>query len=161
MGEGKINLRTEAVYFVDDEFLKHSPDFTSLEEGQNNSSYAFFHLGPKISGHPTIIHGGLLATLLDELTCRLAFQNFHSRKGVTAYLNTSYKKPCYVNSYVMVKCTVLKKAGRKCVVKGQVFGIDLDDVDELEAGGLLLTECECLVIEPKWVHELKGNADAP
>lgn len=88
-----------------------------------------------------------MATLLDELTCRLAFQNFHSKKGVTANLNINYKKPCFANNIVMVKCQLIKKSGRKCWVEGLVYNVSNDPPE-------LLTQCECLVIEPKWVKDL-------
>lgn len=164
VGQDKINLRSESLYVVDDKFLKEYGDIPELQEGEKNFSYTFFHLGHKLSGHAKIIHGGLLATLLDEITCRLAFQNFHSKKGVTANLNINYLKPCYIDSYVMIKCAVVRKTGRKCVVKGQVYHLDLDadwtDVsigETVESKANLLTECECLVIEPRWVHELKND----
>lgn len=164
VGQGKINLRSKGLYIIDNDFLTKYEDIHQLDEHQKNYSYTFFHLGHKLSGHAQIIHGGLLATILDELTCRLAFQNFELKKGVTANLNINYFKPCYVDLYVMIKCTVLKKTGRKCHVKGQVFQLNLDeeiegDVREsVESKANLLTECECLVIEPKWVHKLNNTA---
>lgn len=166
VGQDKINLRSKGLYIIDNEFLTRYDDILELGEDDKNFSYTFFHLGHKLSGHAKIIHGGLLATILDELTCRLAFQNFESKKGVTANLNINYFKPCYVDSYVMIKCTLLKKVGRKCTVKGQVFLLNLDSdadytgksiAEVVESKTNLLTECECLVIEPKWVHELKNT----
>lgn len=163
-GKDKINLRSKALYVIDDKFLTEVENVAELADDENNFTYTFFHLGHKLSGHDQIIHGGLLATILDELTCVLAFQNFRSKKGVTANLNINYLKPLYVDSYVMIKCTLVKKTGRKCVVKGQVYLIDLDTdysgksiPNTVENKSNLLTECECLIIEPRWVHELKNN----
>lgn len=148
MGEGKINYRANGIFFIDDKFLQEYNDIECLKEGESNYSITFFHLGSQLSGHTGIVHGGLLATLLDELTCRLAFQNFHSKKAVTANLNISYRKPCFVDNMVMIKCELIKKLGRKCWVKGSVYSVqDGQDIT-------LLTECECLVIEPKWVNDL-------
>lgn len=144
-GDDKINFRSDGLFFIDDKFLTDYEDIEVLSEEDNNYSVTFFHLGSNLSGHEGIVHGGLLATLLDELTCRLAFQNFHSKKGVTANLNINYRKPCFVNSKVMIKCEVIKKLGRKCWIKGSVYNMDTDD---------LLTDCECLVIEPRWVKDL-------
>lgn len=148
IGDDKINYRSDGIFFIDDKFLSDYEDIEVLGPSDSNYSITFFHLGSKLSGHDGIVHGGLLATLLDELTCRLAFQNFHSKKGVTANLNINYKKPCFVNSVVMIKCELLKKTGRKCWVKGMVYQVE--DSKEME----LLTECECLVIEPRWVKDL-------
>lgn len=164
IGRGKINFRSNSFYLIDDKFLSEYKDIDQLEKNEKNYSYTFFHLGSKLSGHQKIIHGGLLATILDEITCRLAFQNFHSKKGVTANLNINYKQPCYVDTFVLIKCETTKKTGRKCFVKGSVFKLDLNDgnlqlptTDYIESKANLLTECECLVIEPKWVHELQNK----
>lgn len=152
MGEDKINFRGNGLFFIDDKFLIDYNDIETLSPQESNFSITFFQLGKQLSGHENIVHGGLLATLLDELTCRLAFQNFHSKKGVTANLNINYKRPCYTNSMIMIKCQMSKKVGRKCWIKGLVYKLKEydNDVENLE----LLTECECLVIEPKWVKEL-------
>lgn len=166
IGPEKVGLRSASFYTIDDKFLTSFEDIEELQEGENNCGYTFFHLGLKITGHPKIVHGGLLATLLDELTCRVAFQNFHSKKGVTANLNVKYLKPCFANSYVMIKCTLVNKKGRKCITKGQVYKVDLDEDFEgsvpefVERKENLLTEAEVLMIEPKWVEELHNQAKA-
>lgn len=159
-GSDKITFRSPGLFVVDDKFLSEFADFADTETS-NNSSYTFFHLGSMLSGHAQIVHGGLVATLLDELTCLLGFQSFPSKKAVTANLNINYFKPCLVNSHVMVKCTVTRKIGRKCWVKGQMFNLDLSSDFEatvpefVERKENLLSECECLVIEPRWVQQLQ------
>lgn len=155
-GENKINLRSKSLFVVDDKFLSLFDDIGKLLDGDKNLTYTFFHLGSSLSGHTSIVHGGLLATLLDELTCRLGFQNYHSKRAVTANLNISYYKPCHTDSFVMIKCTVIKKEGRKCWVKGEVYHLDLDgelEVDKIETKDNLLSGCECLIVEPKWAIE--------
>ena len=156
MGPDKINLRTNTFFFIDNKYLETHPDFDELDD--NNYSVTFFHLGEGLTGHQGIIHGGLLATLLDELTCRVAFQNFPLKKGVTANLNLNYRQPTHADHYVMIKCEVSKKQGRQCWVKGLVYKMgELDDDSSIETKENLLVECEILVIEPKWVKELKNK----
>ncbi|CAH2350221.1 hypothetical protein CLIB1423_01S05226 [[Candida] railenensis] len=159
-GPDKISFRSPSSYIMDPIFLDTenpaSVDAYGPESGNQNSSFTFFHLGEGLTGHKSIIHGGLLATILDELACRLAFLNFPSKMGVTANLNITYKRPCFVNNYILVRCDVSKKEGRKCSVNAKVYLIDLDS-DEVEVDKNLLTECECLVIEPKWVKELNNH----
>ncbi|KAK6198668.1 HotDog domain-containing protein [Scheffersomyces amazonensis] len=159
-GQDKINYRSDSLYFIDESYWDYS-DIEQIEPHNNNYSITFFHLGSNLSGHNGIVHGGLLATLLDELTCRLAFQNFESKKGVTANLNINYRKPTYVDQYVIIKCIMIKKSGRKCWIKGQVFKLpeasEVRDEFDHESNDNLLTECEVLVIEPKWVHQLQNK----
>ena len=49
------------------------------------------YLGSALCGHPGIIHGGLLGTLLDEGLARCCFPALPNKVGVTASLNISYK----------------------------------------------------------------------
>lgn len=152
LGDNKIAYRGETLFVINH---KYETLDEIVEKPIDNYSCTFLYLGDDLTGHQNIVHGGLLATLLDELTCRLAFQNFHSRKGVTANLNINYRSPCYLNNYVMIKCELLKKSGRKCWVKGSVYKVDLDNNEDVfDSKENLLTECEVLVIEPKWVKEL-------
>lgn len=149
-GADKIAFRSPTLYFVDPKY-HHYPDFDTCDA--DNYSMTFFTLEKMLSGHEGIVHGGLLATLLDELTCRLAFQNFRSKRGVTANLNVAYRKPTFTGSDVALKCEILRKQGRKCWVKGSVFA-----VGEVDLGDLLV-ESEVLVIEPKWVDDLHKRAE--
>jgi len=102
------------------------------------------HLGEKLCGHPTIIHGGLLATLLDEGLARACFPALPNKVGVTASLNITYKKPCPANSFVVLRAETTKVDGRKAWVKGwiEILG---DGVEE----GEHLVEAEALFIEPR------------
>lgn len=159
IGDDKINLRSKTLYFINDEYLLNHKDIDSSPL-ELNYSVTFFHLGHKLTGHKGIIHGGLLATLLDELTCRLAFLNFENQRGVTANLNIDYKQPTIANQFIMIKCIVLEKIGRKCWVKGEVYKLNnnnqqgSDDDLIIDKPENLLTSCKVLVIEPKWVDKL-------
>jgi acyl-coenzyme A thioesterase PaaI-like protein len=102
------------------------------------------HLGQQLCGHPTIIHGGLLATLLDEGLARACFPALPNKVGVTASLNITYKKPCPANSYVVLRAETTKVDGRKAWVKGWIELLG-DGVEE----GEHLVEAEALFIEPR------------
>lgn len=157
VGDNKINLRTPTMYFIEDKFLEIYKDIPQDYEG-NNYSITFFHLGNGLTSHLGVLHGGITATLGDELTCRLAFLNFESRKGVTANLNIDYKQPALADQYMMVKCSILEKKGRKCWVRGEVYkvdeGIPQDGDLTIDKPENLLAQCKVLVIEPKWVDKL-------
>lgn len=170
-GKDKIEYRSPTLYFISDEYLTNPPNEiqgapSTIESNgstpestssrpQSNFSITYLHLGDQLSGHRGIIHGGLLATLLDEITCRLAFLSFPSRRGVTANLNINYKKPTLVNNWICIKCQVIKKQGRKCWVKGEVFGVD-EKTKELNEEDIRCW-CEILIVEPRWVEELKNG----
>lgn len=152
-GSGKIGFRSPSLFFI--------KDSSTEDEVVGDSSITFFHLGHKLSGHNQIVHGGLIATLLDEVTCLLAFEKFAAKTGVTANLNVSYKKPTYVDNYILLKCEIIKREGRKCWVSGKVYLVDLQDDGIIERHENLLSHCEVLVIEPKWAAELHARNQTP
>lgn len=92
-----------------------------------------------------IIHGGLLATLLDEGLARCGFSALPNKIGVTANLNINYRNPAPAGSYVVLKAEMTKVEGRKVWVKGRIELLG----DTVEPGKLLV-EAEGLFIEPKY-----------
>ena len=86
------------------------------------------HLGHDMASHAGICHGGVLATILDEILGTLAFlrvkrKNPESRGSVTANLNVDYVKPVGVPGAVMVKARVVREDGRKVYVDGEIVAI--------------------------------------
>ena len=101
-------------------------------------------LGEELCGHPTIIHGGLLATLLDEGLARACFPALPNKIGVTASLKIDYRAPCPAGSYVVLKAETTKVEGRKAWVKGWI-----EQLTEDGEPGVKYCEAEALFIEPK------------
>lgn len=159
VGPGKIDFRGQLLYTIEDHFLHTFADVTITD--QKNTAYTFLHLGPKLSGHAGIVHGGLLATLLDELTCRVAFQNFESKKAVTANLNINYIQPCWADTFVLVKCELETKKGRKATARGRIYKVHVTEPitgpEQVETKENLLTEATLLAIEPRWIDKLQNR----
>ena len=103
------------------------------------------YVGTDMCGHVGMIHGGLLATMLDEGLARCAFNSLPNKIGVTASLNINYRKPAPAGSYLVLKAETSKVEGRKVWVKGRI-----ELLDEDERPGQLLVEAEGLYIEPKY-----------
>lgn len=119
------------------------PPLVFCDEGKKLVSLS--HLGEDLCGHVGMIHGGLLATLLDEGMGRCCFGALPNKIAVTASLTVNYKSPAPANGFVLLTAEVVKAEGRKCWVKGkiQVLG-------EGEEGGKVLVEAEALFIEPRY-----------
>lgn len=109
------------------------------------SMYSFSYLGNSICGHPGIIHGGMLATMLDEGLARACFPALPNKVGVTASLKIDYRSPCPAGRYVVLKAYTTKVEGRKAWVKGWIELLG----DDGEGEGLKMVEAEALYIEPK------------
>ncbi|WVN89328.1 uncharacterized protein L203_104550 [Cryptococcus depauperatus CBS 7841] len=112
-----------------------------------SEAIAIIHLGRALCGHDGIIHGGLLATVLDETLGRNALLNLPSRIGVTANLNINYRSPCTADQFVVVRTNVVEVKGRKCVVEAKMETLNGESV--ADATGLF--------IEPKWAQFLASS----
>ena len=107
------------------------------------------YLGPALCGHPDIVHGGLLATILDEGLARACFPALPNKVGVTASLKIDYRMPCPGSSYVVLKAQTTKVEGRKAWVKGWI-----ELLGEEDGTGTPLVEAEALFIEPKYAKQM-------
>lgn len=109
-------------------------------------------LGPALCGHPGIVHGGLLATLLDEGTARCCFPALPNKVAVTASLKVDYKAPCMAGQIVVLKAETTKVDGRKAWVKGRLESL----VDESKGEKpIVFTEAEALFIEPRGAEKMR------
>ncbi|KAI8326188.1 Thioesterase/thiol ester dehydrase-isomerase [Martensiomyces pterosporus] len=96
------------------------------------------HFGNKLCGHPGIVHGGVQATLFDEITARPAFWNLPRNVALTATLKVNYRRPVHSGQVLVFRTWLDKLDGRKAVVKAQ-----LEDTK-----GNILSDAESLYISP-------------
>ncbi|KAI8632968.1 hypothetical protein F5Y19DRAFT_335581 [Xylariaceae sp. FL1651] len=61
------------------------------------------YFGAGLAGWPGVVHGGALATVLDESLGRCALLRFPSRTGVTANLELQYRAPTLTNEFYVVR----------------------------------------------------------
>jgi acyl-coenzyme A thioesterase PaaI-like protein len=122
----------------------------STDDG--SSFVSLQYLGPALCGHPGIVHGGLLATLLDEGLARCCFPALPNKVGVTASLNLTYKAPAMAGQVVVLKAETTKVEGRKAWVKGRLETLADESKGEKP---IVLTEGEALFIEPRQAAQLK------
>jgi len=83
-----------------------------------------FHLGAGICGHKGIVHGGLTATMIDEVSGAAAFSC--GGPCFTANLNVDYIKPLLVPAWILVRAHVERREGRKMFVHAYVENGDGD-----------------------------------
>ncbi|KAK4560525.1 hypothetical protein LTR86_005722 [Recurvomyces mirabilis] len=131
LGEGKIEV----------------PPLTFQDkESELPSLVQISYIGAALCGHPGIVHGGLLATMLDEGLARACFPALPNKVGVTASLKIDYRVPCPAESFVVLKAETTKVEGRKAWVKGW---IEILGEDGGLKEGVKVVEAEALFIEPK------------
>lgn len=130
------------------------PPLVFIEEGKQLVSMSY--LGTDLSGHIGIVHGGLLATLLDEGLARCGFAALPNKIGVTASLTINYRKPAPAGSFIVLKAETTKVEGRKVWVKGRI-----EILGESEEPGMVLVEAEGLFIEPKYAKAIPKLFEGP
>lgn len=85
-------------------------------------------LGRGMNGHVNIIHGGLLATILDDTMGMVA--GLHQSPGMSTYTATvsiSYKKPVPAPGAIICRTWLEKRSGgRKLYLRGRIEGGDGD-----------------------------------
>ncbi|KAG0353846.1 hypothetical protein BG005_006907 [Podila minutissima] len=145
-------IRRQAYSLVTDEYRVHHLTAGTLRgDGKLGVSPALFqakdesqvvsvlHIGTSLCGHRGITHGGLLATLLDEITAMTAIPNLPGKTGFTANLNVNYRHPCIADQFIIAHSKVTSLEGRKAFVKASLKTID----------GTLLADATALFIAPK------------
>lgn len=119
------------------------PPYVFSETG-GKSMVSLMYLGSDICGHPGIVHGGLLATLLDEGLARCCFPALPNKVGVTANLSIDYRAPAMADSYTVLRAETVKVEGRKAWVEGRIETLPTDGKEPV-----VLVEAKALFIEPK------------
>ncbi|KAF8600067.1 Thioesterase/thiol ester dehydrase-isomerase [Ceratobasidium sp. AG-I] len=108
------------------------------------------HVGRSLCGHDGIVHGGLLATLLDESLARNALLNLPAKVGVTANLSVNYRAPARADQFIYIQTRLDKLEGRKATVSGTIRSLESNEV---------LTEANALFVQPKYAHLLNAGGE--
>ncbi|KAJ6610798.1 HotDog domain-containing protein [Mycena sp. CBHHK59/15] len=111
-----------------------------------SEAFIFVHLGRGLCGHDGIVHGGLLATLLDEALGRNAISNLPEKVGVTATLAMKYRAPTRAEQFVVLKTELVEVQGRKALVSGRVEDLD----------GVVLVEAKAMFVQPRYAKLLNS-----
>lgn len=119
------------------------PPVSWNEEG-GKSMVSILYIGTDLCGHQGIVHGGLLATILDEGLARCCFPALPNKIAMTANLNINYRAPAPTDSFVVLRAKTTNVEGRKAWVEGHIETL----VEEGEKPTVLV-EASALFIEPR------------
>lgn len=108
------------------------------------SFVSMFYVGDEMSGHPGIVHGGLLATMMDEGLARCCFPALPNKVAVTANLNVNYRQPTESGQYLVLRAKTTNVEGRKAYVEGHIETLPNGDEEPQ-----VLVEATALFIEPR------------
>lgn len=111
------------------------------------------HTVPRqFQGYPGIVHGGILASMLDEVASRSVMRGDPPRFVVTARLSTRYRKPVPVETPLFLKGWLVEDKRRVFTVAGEIR----------DKEGTLLVEAEAVLVEvdPDYFPEMLKDQDA-
>ncbi len=91
----------------------------------------------RYQGYPGVVHGGIIAAMLDEVTSRTIFRGDPPRFVVTARLSVRYRKPVPVETPLRLTGRVVEEKGRTITVAGEIRRVD----------GTLLAEADAVIVE--------------
>lgn len=119
-----------------------------FNEKDGKSMVQIFYVGTDCSGHPGIVHGGFLATMLDEGLARCAFPAMPNKVGVTANLQINYLRPTMAGQYLVLRAKTTKVDGRKAWAEGWIESLEVAEGEEPQK----LVEATALFVEPKYAQ---------
>lgn len=105
-------------------------------------------LGRRAEGAPGFVHGGALATVLDDAIGSLLI--ILRKPAVTAKLEVNYRRPAFIDRTYEVETWVDRIDGRKLHLAG-----------EMREGGETVAEASALFLTVKVDHFLQGADEIP
>ncbi|KAH7124589.1 HotDog domain-containing protein [Dactylonectria macrodidyma] len=120
------------------------PSLTSSSLVINHVKF-LISLGPAAGGYPGVCHGGIVATILDEVTSMLFPINkshgaISEGAAMMGYLNTRFLRPVKVPASYLCRAWVNKVEGRKYFLQGMIEDGDGMIVARAEALYIVLKE---------------------
>jgi len=96
-------------------------------------------VGDGVSGHPHVVHGGVLSAILDEVMGSVGMiHHLPDMAGFTAFLNVKFRRPAPAPGLLVCRAWMERRSGgRKLWARGVIE----------DANGKVYTEGECLFLE--------------
>lgn len=80
-----------------------------------------FKIREQFQGYPGICHGGILATILDEVVGRVAMIKDHHRFMMTVNMKVQFRNPVPIDTELRAVGQIIKLKGRLCKAHGQIL----------------------------------------
>lgn len=101
----------------------------------------------QFQGYPGVVHGGVVAAMLDEVTGRAQMGGEPTRFMYTARLDVRFRKNVPIGVPLRLEGKAIKSRGRTAISRGVIFSPE----------GEVLAEAEALLVDLP--HETMENAD--
>jgi len=96
-----------------------NPIGLKLEFTEQDDKYiSTFTAGPEHQGYDNIVHGGIVSTLLDEITARYIYHK--GLNAVTARLEVRYRRPTPIGQKLTITGWITNQRGRLYELAGKI-----------------------------------------
>ena len=111
-----------------------------FEDDGQSSVHTTVTVPDQFNGYPGVIHGGIIAAILDEVSGRALLSRGHDIKNlfVTLKMEIRYRQPTPTNTPLTAVGNIVKASAARAVVHGE---IRLPD-------GTVTAEADCVVARP-------------
>lgn len=100
-------------------------------ENPHGLALSFYELGPdrlesrfnvpdRFEGYPGVVHGGIIASMLDEIVSRTAMIGQHEEFMMTARLEIKYRQPVPTQVELQLLGFLTRRKGRTAIARGEV-----------------------------------------
>ncbi len=148
------NAETEVTKAIHNKQPNSAHCFVCGRENTNGLGLSFYEVGPNevtaevvipshFEGYPGIVHGGIVAAMLDEIAGRAVLVGEHEHFRLTAKLEIRYRKPVPSGERLQLRSVVERRRGRIAFAHAQLNLADgslaaeaqvmLTDIPELPA----------------------------
>jgi uncharacterized protein (TIGR00369 family) len=91
---------------------------TFEQDDATNRIRGNFRLGPEYQGGASFVHGGIIATVLDEVMGKVC--RFRNARAVTAELTVEYLKPVPIDADLEIEGREIEMNGRNIHIAGEI-----------------------------------------
>ncbi len=109
-------------------------EFEALDDGTVTALYV---PQERYQGWPNVLHGGIVATLLDEAAAYVAYAR--GQHAATARLNVRYSRAAPLDIPLRVTAALVKDTRRMLTIEARVTTLENEKIANAEATLLLLT----------------------
>lgn len=116
---------------------------------------AVVYLGTGLIGWPGVVHGGAIATLLDEHSARAALKDLAAGGGgglLTASLDIAYKRPTLGSAFYVLRARAVPEEGLAPAERGKRGRKVWVDATVETVEGKTCVQCRSLFVAPKAVN---------
>ena len=103
-----------------------------IESGEDGAVRSRYAVPEHFQGYHGVVHGGILATLLDEVMAHAVLRRVGG-SAATAQLEVRYRTPAMVGDPLCLEASVLRTSGRRIQVEGRIRRADGQLVAEGQA----------------------------